>query len=235
MHSSIGLLARSPQAQKPRFAPKRRVLRVAAFAGFAPFAWSENGRPKGRDLAFLQRFATAEGLTLQVDFFGFDRLWEQPARGAADMAASGISLLSRTGRGNVAWTRPYANVRRTLLIRTEDRGRFRGWADFAHARVAVVPGSAADSHARATRPSSAELTSCETLELGIEALLDGTVDAVGAGDISARHHLAAQADRLAMVDVHGGAPPEYVAFAVRRGHPLLQRLNAFIRRAAALY
>ena len=227
MHAASGSKSRNSSV-------KTDVLRVAAFAGFAPFAWRENGRSHGRDLAFLRRFAAAEGLKLQVEFFGFDRLWEQPARGAADVAASGISRLPRERQAGVAWTQPYANVRRTLLIREADRGRFRAMADFRNARLAAVRGSAADSHALANKPAAAELTHCETLEQGIDALLAGQVDAVGTGDISARHHIARR-DGLAMVDVHGSAPPEWVAFAVRRGHPLLRRLNAFIRRASTLY
>jgi len=207
---------------------------VAAFAGFAPFAWRENGEPQGRDLAFLRRFAASEGWDFQVDFFEFDRLWERPALGQIDIAASGISLLSRGRQASIAWSRPYAEVRRTLLIRQDDAARFRRMEDFRGAQLAAVPGSAADGHAMKTKPASASLTYCETLEQGIDELLSGRIDAVGTGDISARHHVA-QREGLAAIDVHGTAPREYVAFSVRRHHPLLRRLNAFIAHAGAGY
>ena len=207
---------------------------MAAFAGFAPFAWRENGEPRGLDLTFLRRFAASEGWEFRVDFFDFDRLWERPSLGHVDMAASGISRLPGKRRAQVDWSRPYANVRRTLLIREADGGRFRSMEDFRGARLAAVRGSAADSHAIKTKPISATLTYCQTLEEGIDQLLAGQVDGVGTGDISARHHVAKQSG-LAAVDIHGNTQPEYVAFSVRRHHPLLERLNAFIERAEALY
>jgi polar amino acid transport system substrate-binding protein len=225
-----GLLSRQLRLrtrQKP-------ILKVGAFAGFAPFAWRENGEPQGRDLAFLRRFAANEGWDFQVEFFEFNRLWERPSLGQIDIAASGISRLARGRDATVAWSRPYAEVRRTMLIRQDDSERFHQMKDLHGARLAAVPGSAADDHAIRTKPASAKLTYCETLEQGVDELLAGRVDAVGTGDISARHHVAHR-DGLAAIDVHGAAPREYVAFSVRRHHPLLRRLNAFIAHAGAGY
>lgn len=207
---------------------------VAAFAGFAPFSWRSKGRAHGRDLAFLGRFAASEGLKLRVKFFDFDRLWERPARGEVDVAAGGISRRPGGETAGVTWSRPYANVRRTFLIRESDRERYRGMADFGASRLAAVRGSAAVAHALANKPVTATLRDCETLERGIDDLLEGRVDAVGTGDISARHHLSIRPG-LALVDVHGDAPREDVAFSVRRNHPLRRRLNAFIGRSAQLY
>ncbi|HEY8901247.1 MAG TPA: transporter substrate-binding domain-containing protein [Chthoniobacterales bacterium] len=212
----------------------RPTLRVAAFAGFAPFAWQDHDRPRGRDIAFLERFAGAEGLALAVEFFPFDRLWERPAADGIDLAASGISLRRGSEADGIAWTHPYASVRRTLLIRETDRPHLKSMADLSGRRIAAVAGSAADRHAVAQKPPAAELVSCATLETGITALRAGQVDAVGTGDLSAQHHLAVHPE-LAAIDVHGGAPPEFVAFAVRRDAPWLPRLNAFIRREAAYW
>lgn len=207
---------------------------MAVFAGFAPFAWREGGTPRGRDVAFLRRFAAAEGWGFAVKFFDFDRLWEQPAQGNVDVAASGISRRPTARTAGVAWSRPYAAVRRSLVVREADRKRFRGPRDLRDARLAVVRGSAADSHARRMLPGAA-VEHCETLERGIDDLLAGRVDAVGTGDISARHHLSIRRG-LAMTDVHGDAPEESIAFSVdHTNRSLLRRLDAFIRRAAGSY
>lgn len=209
-------------------------LRVAAFQGFAPFAWKEGTKARGRDIAFLQRFAESQSLSLDVEFHDFDRLWELPDQGKADIAASGISLRPNERKAPVAWSSPYSKVRRSILIRTEDKERIQEMADLAFARLAVVACSAAHEHASETLPSSAELTYCETLERGIDDLLEGQVDAVGTGDVSARHHMSLRRG-LSIVDVHESRGPEYISFAVRSSGGLLERLNAFIASHATQY
>lgn len=210
------------------------TLRVAAFAGFAPFAWRDGPAARGRDITFLGRFAAAEGLRLAVDFGEFDRLWEQPARGRADLAASGISRIPGDDRRAAAWSRPYAEVRRTVLLQTANRPRFRSMADFAHATVAAVPGSAAEDHARRTLPGSATLVPAATLERGIADLLAGRIDGLGTGSLSAEHHQLRHRT-LARLDVHADGEPERIAFAVRDSHTLVARLDAFITRHGHLY
>lgn len=209
------------------------TLRVAAFSGFAPFAWRDGRVARGRDIAFLNRYAAEHGLRLVVDFHDFARLWELPAQHAADIAASGISLRSPTPYGqsaDVAWTRPYGAVRRTLLIRAEDAGRRRGMDDLQ--RIAVVRHSAAQAHAEETLPRWAALTFTPTLEHGIEDLLLGQIDAVGTGSVSAEYH-ARRHPGLAVVDVHGNRAPEWISFAARPA--LVDSLNAFITRRAVNY
>lgn len=208
------------------------ILKVAAFEGFAPFVWKENGGAQGRDITFLRLFAAVHRLEMEVEFFPFDQLWEVPARGKADVAASGLSLSASSRPGGGRWTLPYSSVRRALLIREEDLGRIRGMNDLR--RQAVVAGSLAHAHARKTLPASAELTFCATLESGIAALLNGRTDAVGTGDISARHHLSRHPG-LAAVDVHGARKPEQISFAARAAGLLPQMLNAFIVSHGHLY
>jgi hypothetical protein len=206
------------------------TLSVAAFPGFAPFAWRDGRFARGRDIAFLHRFAASHGLSLRVHFHKFDRLWELPAHRQADVAASGISLRCSRASQDVAWTRSYCEVRRTLLIRTEDRERIRGMADLQS--LAVVPESLAQAHAKETLPAKAALTHASTLEHGIEDLLLGQVDALGTGSVSARHH-AARHPGLALVDVHGDRPPERISFSARP--ELVRSLDAFIARFGSGY
>ncbi len=95
------------------------ILRIAAFPGFAPFSWRDGSLARGRDIVFLRRFARLHGLEPVVMFHGFDRLWELPGQGVADVAASGISMRPACD-GAIFWTRPYSEVRRTLLVRAGD-------------------------------------------------------------------------------------------------------------------
>ena len=71
--------------------------------------------------------------------------------------------------------------------------------------MSVVPGSAADRHARGFLPWEAELAFIANLEEGIEDLELGNTDAVGEGSISAHYHVA-RYPGLVAVDVHGELP-----------------------------
>jgi len=208
------------------------VLTVAAFKGFAPFAWEEDGEARGRDIAFLRRFAEQHGLGFRVRFHDFDRLWEAPERGEADIAASGISLMPGKREAQVAWSRPYSEVRRTLLTRKDDA--IRGMTDLAGRSLSVVACSAAHDHAKQALPETANLRFCETLQEGIEDLLAGKTDAVGTGDVSARHHLTVR-EGMTAVDAHTGLPPEYITFAVRESDQLVRQLDTFIFENNSLY
>lgn len=202
-------------------------LRVAAFNGFAPFAWRRGRAAYGRDIDFLQHFAAAHGLKVVVDFYGFSRLWELPAQGVADVAASGISLRPYIP---VAWTQPYGAVRRTLLIRADERETRRGMAEAG--RLAVVPHSAAHAHAEECLKTGGALSFTPTLEHGIEDLLLGQVDAVGTGSVSAEYH-ATRHPGLATVDVHGERAPEWISFATRPA--LVRALDGFIASGVARF
>ena len=164
------------------------------------------------------------------DFHDFERLWELPVDGRTDIAASGISFMPEKRKSTVSWSAPYSKVRRTLLIRAADCSRILHMHDVK--RLAVVACSAAHDHAKETLPASATLSYCDTLEHGINDLFAGRIDAVGTGNVSARHHLA-QRPGLALVDVHDIRPPEYIAFAVRPA--LLNSLNTFIAAHAGEY
>lgn len=208
------------------------VLTVAAFKGFAPFAWEEDGEAKGRDIAFLRRFAEHHNLGFKVRFHDFDRLWEAPERGEADIAASGISLMPGKRAAQVAWSRPYSEVRRTLLTRKNDA--IRGMNDLTGRSLSVVACSAAHDHAKHALPEMAKLRFCETLQEGIEDLLAGKTDAVGTGDVSARHHLTVR-EGMTAIDAHTGLPSEYITFAVRQGDGLVDSVDDFILRNSELY
>lgn len=162
-------------------------------------------------------------------FHGFDRLWELPGQGVADVAASGISM--RPGcDGAISWSRPYSEVRRTLLVRAGDAEIMRGMQD-VH-RLSVVPHSAAHHHALASLPKTSEIAFIPTLEAGIEDLILGNTDAVGTGSISAHFH-EARHPGLAAVDVHEGLPPELISFAARPS--LTEALDTFIVRHGSEY
>jgi ABC-type amino acid transport substrate-binding protein len=211
------------------------VLTIGAYRAFAPVVWAEAGAAQGKDIHFLQAFARAEGLAVEVRFFEFDRIWERPLRKQVDLAAGGIAPSPRRRPAGLAWSSPYHTVQRSLVIRKADADQLQTMADFAGRTIAVTRGSTADLDAQRRKPATARIVYFERQEDAVRDLFEGQIDAFGTGDICS-HHLAAQyADRLAVSDVHATESPEHFAFAMEETSDLLAPLNQFIEKNGPRY
>lgn len=200
------------------------VLQVALFDGFPPFTHRQNGLLGGSDIELLNKFANGEGLTAVFRFHKFQELWDLVEDEAYDMAAGGIGIRRNWG---VKWSEPYASVRRTGLIVGQNKPYIRGYDDVK--RIGVVASSAAHDHAFHNGRVGTEVLEVESLQGGVEALLGGNIEMLGAGNISARY-LKSQWPMLEIVDLHGRGSEEPVAFAVRNSPLLLRKLNQFLVR-----
>lgn len=150
-------------------------------------------------------------------------MWEQVGDDAFDIAAAGISKLKSR---DAIWSEPHTEVRRSVLISERSRPAIHGYADIR--RIAVVPGSAAHAHARKHLQRKNTILTVNSLEEGIGLLLDGAVEAVGTGSVSAAHQ-ARTRPGLAALDVHRPEERvEEIAFAVRNNPLLLHKINRFI-------
>ena len=211
------------------------VLTIGAYTSFAPVAWDENGIAQGKDIHFLEAFARAEGLVVDVRFFEFDRIWERPLRKQVDIAAGGIAPSHRRRPPGLAWTSPYHIVQRSLVIRKEDSARLQTMADFGGRIIAVTRGSTADLDTQRRKPKTARIVYFDRQESAVQDLFTGRIDAFGTGDICGRHVAAQHADRLAVRDVHETETPEHFAFAMEETSNLLAPLNTFIKKNAERY
>ena len=203
-------------------------LTVAAYHGFRPIAWSDNGVPAGRDIAFLRAFAAQQQLELVVRFAPFEQLWALPGRDWCDVAASGIAPLPERESPGMVWSAPYFQVQRALLIRAADQSRLRTIADMAGRTIAVTRGSTAEADARRRAPATAQVVICEDQQSALDALVAGTIDAYGTGDASCDYLVSTFPGRFAVADRHPYDPPETFAFALRAPSGVRQPLDRFI-------
>jgi hypothetical protein len=124
-------------------------LKVCLYAGFAPFASrNEKGRWQGWDVDYLEAFARASSLELEVVEQKFDGIWLDPGRGFCDIAGTGISDTKerRDAAGTTAvWSNTYYHVVRTFLVRTEQFANLTRIDDLSGKRAIVTKGSTANS------------------------------------------------------------------------------------------
>jgi len=199
----------------------------------------------GSDLQLLNKFAQQQHWTAVFQSRPFEGLWELPGDDVVDVAAGGMSKLK--GREAI-WTETYAEVRRSALILARNQPFLQDYTDIR--RFAAVPGSAADLHARKHLPRSSTITAVSSIDEGVALLIDGSVEAVGTGSVSATFqkrrwsmmdgaNVRAEAptdartgprwSMLASVDLHRSSDRvEEIAFAVRNNPLLLHQLNQFI-------
>jgi hypothetical protein len=91
-----------------------------------------------------------------------------------------------------------------------------------------VKDSAAHVHALKHIPVGREIRFLSSIDEGIELLLEGTIEGIGTGSISA-HHQIKKWEFLHVLDLHQPADyPEQISFAVRNSSLLLKKLNQFI-------
>lgn len=226
-------------------------LTVCSYGGFAPVCHRDAaGRLTGLDVAFLARFADSLGLSLVTIEKPFDGIWTLPGTDVCDIAGAGIMRREDRPPGpGGAWSDPYFEVRRSLLVRAADQAAFDDHETLAGRRIVVTRGSTADIDARTRYPRSTLLFVDEVARGQPDAqahivrtlIAQGEADAFGEGDVSNRylrdHYGPEVPGGLALADVHAiGAVRETFNFIVRGASlGVLARLNAFIAENKAGY
>ena len=217
-----------------RFGPwTPATLTVGTYPHFAPFSHESEGSIVGTDIELLERFAGEHGLSLKTRRFIFPEIWRRPDRGECDIAAAGIAILPEREPGaEAAWSEPYDEVQRSLLIRREDAITLRAPEDFSGKCIAATAGSTAEVDSRHRyEPRGAEvIPTLLSQEHLVRQLTAGEIDAYAGGERSNRHLVETKADALALSDIHETSEPETLHFVVRTEDPsLLEHLNAFLR------
>lgn len=127
----------------------RKELRVGTTGDYAPFSLEKAGTLAGSDIARARRFARSLGVGVRFVRTSWSSLMDDYARGAFDIAASGISVTKE--RSAVArFSLPYYHGGKTAIARCRDRDKLNSLAalDQPHVRVIVNPGGTNERFAR---------------------------------------------------------------------------------------
>jgi cyclohexadienyl dehydratase len=137
---------RLPPAQRVL---SRKVLRVGTTGDYAPFSVEEQGVLRGSDIALVQRFARAHGLSVRFVRTSWSTLVQDQQQGAFDLAAGGISITPER-RAAAYFSVPYHRGGKTAIGRCTDRTRLDslGAIDRPTVRVVVNPGGTNEAFAR---------------------------------------------------------------------------------------
>jgi ABC-type amino acid transport substrate-binding protein len=214
---------------------KPGTLVVGTYKAFAPVCWEEDGVAKGRDIEFLRKFAKERGLAIEFRLFEFNDIWARPAKDECDVAAAGIAPLESRAVKGTEWSKPYFEVKRSLLIRKSDAETLKTMTNFANRTIAVTKGSTADIDTMERKPKSAKVVYYDDQAKAITDLLAGRIDGFGEGDVSNAYLVKTRPEELALADVHPMDPVETFSLSVRHKSGIIDELNAFIAANRAKY
>jgi cyclohexadienyl dehydratase len=147
---ALGALRALPDARLVRIRAGG-VLRVGTTGDYAPFSSDHGGVLSGLDIALVQQFAQALGVSVRFVHTSWPTLLADQARDAFDLAASGISVTpERAQQGH--FSLPYHAGGKTPIARCDARAGLDSLAkiDAPGVRVIVNPGGTNEQFARAT-------------------------------------------------------------------------------------
>ncbi len=166
-------------------ARQRGTLRVASDFGFAPFTGVEGGRPAGYDIDLAEAVARKLGLRVEFVSSNLDSIYDDLARGRADLAASALPYAPEQG-WRVAFSTFYFNAGQVLVVPSSSP--VRGPAQLEGRRLGAALGSDADSYARRLAAESPRVRLSSAYDTPAEVLADlrrGALDAAVVDNASA--------------------------------------------------
>jgi ABC-type amino acid transport substrate-binding protein len=220
-------------------------LTVCTYAGFAPVCYKNAaGHLVGYDVSFLTKFAVKEGREIVLIEKEFEEIWTLPGKDVCDIAAAGVMQRNERNVGTGAWSDPYFEVKRSLLVRAGEKAEFDNYKTLSGKTIVVTKGSTAYTDAvtlkrypRCTiqyREDLVPKNAPDAQEYIVKLIANHKVDAFGEGDVSSKY-LRDQYGKdvpggLALADVHDmDGPKETFNFITRNPtYGVLDSLNVFI-------
>ncbi|MCY4550202.1 MAG: transporter substrate-binding domain-containing protein [Defluviicoccus sp.] len=180
------------------------TLRFGFYAHFNPVSYSADRDPAalgfnvhlGYEADLLSALEATSGTNLKFKRTGiavWDRIWLLAANSRYDVVGGGITILpARTrdasGKRAIAFTRGHIRFRQSLLVRVKDASRLSRYADLtSRDRVGVVRGTTGEIRLfELMRHALPRVIAFPDETALIEALLEGSIDAVARGEIGNR-------------------------------------------------
>jgi len=208
-------------------------LRVGIAPSYPPLAFMQDGVLAGIEPDLAQQLAKQTGRRIKYEIIPFDRLIPSLQAGQIDLIMAGMSITAER-QGQVSFTDSYLKVGQMLLIREKDIKRFPRvlFEQSAGIRIGVEKGSTGEQYVLKTFAWWGSVTHFDTVEAGIRALEQGSIDCFVhdaptvwrfSADLATQHQ--------GLVGLFKPLTDEQLAWAVRKNdQDLLVQLNQELAR-----
>ncbi len=208
-------------------ASARDLLRVGTEPTFAPFEFldTKSQTYAGYDMDLIKAVADKAGYDVEIMNMGFDALIPALSANTIDVIASGLSITPERSK-KVDFTTPYYTSGLSYLIRKNDAGTIKSFADLTGKRLAVQIGTTGAAYAKNVK--DAKVSAFNTTDQAFMDLNAMNSDAVVLDRPVLAYFLKTKprvAKNLTLSSEVADA--EEFGFAVKKGNQaLLQKLNA---------
>ncbi|MAZ43705.1 MAG: hypothetical protein CMF48_00805 [Legionellales bacterium] len=187
------------------------------------------GRPQHWNEHYLTKFAKEHNLVLKiVKTEDFSDCWLLPANQEVDIAAHNITPTIQREGPNHVWSKPYTQVRRSLLIRREDANTIHDFEDLAGKKIAFLGGTIERENLSRRKEESTQLVPTDSFQKAREMLENHEVDAVAEGHFDFEPMITEKYATIAVHDFVEGSP-ENIVFSINSNNPsLINAINDFI-------
>lgn len=210
---------------------KKGELIVGLSADYAPYEFhvDVDGEDKivGFDISIAQKIADDLGVKLKIEELGFDALLGAMKTGKIDLIISGMSPTPERLK-EVNFSDPYMTVQQKVIVRKEDKDKFKSTDDFSSTKVAVQKQTTQEALAQSELVGS-KTTSLQKVPDVIMNLKNDKVDAAVLEGPVAEAYLDRNQD-LTFADVEFKDGTKNTAIAIPKNAPILEeKVNASIK------
>ena len=218
-------------AESPSSTAAAGELHVGIAANYPPLAFKQDGQLTGIEVEFARQLGTDLGVKIVFVETPFPDLIPALLAGRIDVIMSGMSITDDRQK-MVSFTHSYLRVGQMRLMRRADVGRLKSLAAMNRSttRIGVVTGTTGETYARA-HLGHAKIEGFVDVDAAVGALRADRIDVfihdapsiwrIVGGFESTEHQLQGRYEPLT---------EEYLAWAVRKGDELRDRLNGVLRK-----
>ncbi|MDT2703528.1 ABC transporter substrate-binding protein/permease [Enterococcus dongliensis] len=199
-------------------------LVVGLSADYAPYEFHAevDGKDEivGFDISIAEKIAKDMGVKLKIEELGFDALLGALKTGKIDLVISGMSITEERLK-EVDFSDPYFVVQQKVMVRKEDKKRFKTTADFNGLSVGAQKQTTQEDLVK-NEMTGAEPTSLQKVPDLINNLLNNKVEAVVLEQPVAEAYVQ-QSDNLALAPVKFEQGEKVTAIAMSKNTPELKK------------
>ena len=199
-------------------------LVVGLSADYAPYEFHADvdGKDKivGFDVSIAEKIAKDMGVKLKIEELGFDALLGALKTGKIDLVISGMSITEERLK-EVDFSDPYFVVQQKVLVRKDDKNKFKTTADFDGLAVGAQKQTTQEDLVK-NEMTGAEPTSLQKVPDLINNLLNKKVEAVVLEQPVAEAYVQ-QSDNVALAPVKFEQGEKVTAIAMSKNTPELKK------------
>lgn len=202
------------------FAKSQPVLKVGTDAAYAPFEYiDKNGKYAGFDMELIQMVADELKMKLELQNIGWDGIIPGLMNGNYDCLISAMTITAERQK-QIDFTIPYFTIKQAIVVKVNNT-TVKGPSDLIGKTIAVQNGTTGDLYA--SKINKVKMKRFDNNPLALQELSNNNADAAVMDDLVAYDSIKTISG-LKVIEIKDAEPENY-GIGVKKGNPLLAKIN----------